>query len=689
MKYRFGKSYWRTVEEGSEREWLLGNGIGGFSNCTVVGNLVRTQSSYLVASLNPPVDRINILSKIKELLIVDGRQYNLDCQTYEDYKNQGYKYLESFEFAVVPTYTYQIDDVRVKKTIAIERKKNTVVIDYFIENGNSVTTFDARPVFACRDFGSFIENSEELNFKTDVNKRDATVINCNDKRYTVKFYTTQGELVKRNEEYDDAKIYLMDIKNGYYKSDIGYTPFDVKLTVQPGEVVHFYMKCTIEDVDYKTAEEIIKDNIDRADMLINKMPYQDKYIKRLALSADTFIVDRRSTNLKTILALASPRDSFSSTNNFDGSNWDGEKAEFAGYPWFSDWGRDTMIVLQGLTLCTRRYEDNKEILESFSRYIKNGLIPNMFPNTYGDSPIYNTVDASMWYFYSVDKYLEYTGQDEDYEFIKDKIYDTLKQIINAYMQGTDFSIKMDNDGLIHAGSGYDQVTWMDVRVGNWVVTPRHGKPVEINALWYNALKVMEKLAIRFGDEAAEYTELAKKVKKSFNEKFWNEQNQCLYDVVDENDDKIRPNQIWAVSLPYSMLDKEKASKIVQTVYKHLYTCYGMRTLSYMDKNFKGSYKGDLAKRDEAYHMGTVWPFLLGGFITAYCKVNDYSKEAVSRAREMCETCFDHLEDGCLNAISEVFDGMDTCTGNGCYNQAWSVGELLRAYIEDVVMHEDK
>lgn len=662
MKYRFGKGYWRTVEEGSEREWLLGNGIGGFSNCTVVGNLVRTQSSYLVASLNPPVDRVNILSKIKEVFVIDGRQFNIDCQTYEDYKNQGCKYLESFEFDVVPRYTYQVDDVRVKKTIAIEREKNTVVIDYYIENGNNTATFQARPVFACRDFGSFIENSEELKFETDVRKRDATVVNCNDTRYTVKFYTTQGELVKRDvdDQFDDAKIYLMDIKNGYYKSDIGYVPFDVKLVMQPGEVVHFYMKCTIEDVDNKTAEEIIKENVDRANELIDRMPYSDKYIKRLALSADTFIVNRKSTNLKTILA---------------------------GYPWFSDWGRDTMIALQGLTLCTKRFEDSREILESFSRYLKNGLIPNMFPSTDADEPIYNTVDASMWYFYSVDKYLNYTGNPQDYEFIKTKIYGTLKEIIKAYMNGTDFSIKMDEDCLIHAGSGYDQVTWMDVRVGKWVATPRHGKPVEINALWYNALKVMEKLATKFGEDATIYVETAEKVKESFNNKFWNEDTECLYDVVDDYDDKIRPNQIWAISLPYTMIDKDKAKKIVQTVYKHLYTCYGMRTLSYMDKNFKGSYKGDLAKRDEAYHMGTAWPFLLGGFITAYCKVNDHSKQAVQRAREMCEACFDHLEDGCLNAISEVFDGMDTCTGNGCYNQAWSVGELLRAYVEDVVMHE--
>ena len=662
MKYRFGKGYWRTVEEGSEREWLLGNGIGGFSNCTVVGNLVRTQSSYLVASLNPPVDRVNILSKIKEELVIEGKQFNLDCQTYKDYKNQGCKYLESFEFDVVPKYIYQVDDVRIKKTIAIEREKNTVVIDYYIENGNNTTTFFARPVFACREFGSFLENNEELKLKADVSKRDATVVNCNDTRYTVKFYTTQGELIQRSghNQFDSSKVYLMDMRNGYCKSDIGYTPFDIKLEINPYENVHFYVKCTIEDVDDKTAEDIIKENIDRVNDLLGKLKYRDKYIDRLALSADTFIVDRKSTNLKTILA---------------------------GYPWFADWGRDTMIALQGLTLCTGRFEDNRQILESFSKYLKNGLIPNMFPSTDAEEPLYNTVDASMWYFYSIDKYLEYTGNPEDYEFIRTKIYDTMKKIIDAYMKGTDFSIKMDDDGLIMAGSGYDQVTWMDVRVGNWVATPRHGKPVEINALWYNALKVMEKLADRFGEDSTLYATTAEKVNESFNNKFWNEKTQCLYDVVDDYDDKIRPNQIWAISLPYSMVDKEKAKIIVKTVYKHLYTCYGMRTLSYMDKNFRGTYRGDLSERDKAYHMGTVWPFLLGGFITALCKANDYSKEVVARAREMCEACFDHLEDGCLNAISEVFDGMDTCTGNGCYNQAWSVGELLRAYVEDVVMHE--
>ncbi|MBE5936167.1 MAG: glycogen debranching protein [Lachnospiraceae bacterium] len=662
MKYRFGKGYWRTVEEGSEREWLIANGIGGFSNCTVVGNLVRTQSSYLVASLNPPVDRINVLSKTKEMLVMDGKQFNLDCQTYKDYKIAGCKYLESFDMDIVPRYIYQINDVRIKKTIAIERNKNTVVIDYVIENGNNESTLLIKPVFACRDFGSFVEHGEELTLEAEINGRDATIVNHNDDRYTVKFYTTDGDLVinSRNNCLDDPKVYLMDMKNGYTKSDIGYIPFIVKLNVKPHEVKHFYVKCTIEDIDDRTSDEIIQECRDRAKDVLGKLKVRDRYIDRLALSADTFIVDRKSTGLKTVLA---------------------------GYPWFSDWGRDTMIALQGLTLCTGRFKDNREILQSFAIYIKNGLIPNMFPSNDDEEPIYNTVDASMWYFYSVDKYLRYTGEEEDYQFVKEKLYDVLKQIIYAYMEGTDFSIKMDDDGLIMAGSGLDQVTWMDVRVGKWVATPRHGKPVEINALWYNALKVMEDLSIRFGEDSSVYANLAKKVKKSFNERFWNEETGCLYDVVDENDAKVRPNQVWAISLPYTMLDREKEKKIVNKVYEHLYTCYGMRTLSYADKNFKGTYRGDLSARDEAYHMGTVWPFLLGAFITAYCKVNNHSEDAVNRAEEMCEACFDHLEDGCLNAISEVFDGMDTCTGNGCFNQAWSVGELLRAYMEDVKMNK--
>ena len=248
---------------------------------------------------------------------------------------------------------------------------------------------------------------------------------------------------------------------------------------------------------------------------------------------------------------------------------------------------------------------------------------------------------------------------------------------------------MDEDGLIFAGSGVDQVTWMDVRVGDFVVTPRHGKPVEINALWYNALCIMEELRSKFNKEDLNYRKLSLKVKNSFNKKFWNEDKKCLFDVVDENDDKIRPNQLWAVSLPFSILDREKEKSIVEVAYKHLYSTYGLRSLSFMDEEFKNKYIGKLFKRDLAYHMGTTWGFLIGPFITAYCKVNDYNEKAIKKAKEMISVFEDHMKDGCINGIAEIFDGEFSSTSRGCYSQAWSVGEMLRVYYEDILGNHKK
>ena len=347
-----------------------------------------------------------------------------------------------------------------------------------------------------------------------------------------------------------------------------------------------------------------------------------------------------------------------------------------------------MIAFEGLTLVTKRFDDAREILESFAKYIKNGLVPNVFPDINCD-PGYNTVDASLWYFQAAYQYLNYTGDREDYKFIEEKIYPKLKEIYKAYSTKTDFSIGMDNDGLVFAGGGLDQVTWMDVRVGDYVVTPRHGKPVEINALWYNALKIMSILAKEFNEEYKEYDDLAYKVKESFNNRFWNDEKQCLYDVVDENDDKIRPNQIWAVSLPFSILDKDREKAIVNTVHKHLYSTYGLRSLSFMDKEYKNKYIGKLFDRDCAYHMGTTWGFLIGGFISAYCKVNEYSKEAIEKANHMCKVFEDTMNDGCINGIAEIFDGDFASTSRGCYSQAWSVAEVLRAYANDVMPYLNK
>jgi predicted glycogen debranching enzyme len=356
------------------------------------------------------------------------------------------------------------------------------------------------------------------------------------------------------------------------------------------------------------------------------------------------------------------------------------KTILAGYPWFTDWGRDTMIAFEGLVLCTKRFKEGREILESFSKYINNGLIPNLFPDE-NTEPLYNTVDASLWYFQAVYAYLKHTNTEEDYKFIEEVIYEKLVEIFKAYSRGTLFSIGMDMDGLIYSGSGLDQVTWMDVRVGDLVVTPRHGKAVEINALWYNALCIMEELRIKFNKEDLGYLELSYKVKESFNKKFWNEEKKSLYDVIDELDDKIRPNQLLAISLPFSVLEKNKEKIIVDTAFKHLYSTYGMKSLSFLDKEFKDKYIGKLIDRDKAYHMGTTWAYLIGPFISAYCKAYDYSKEVLENSKKMLELFEDHLKDGCINGIAEIFDGEYSSVGRGCFSQAWSIGEVLRAYIE--------
>lgn len=295
----------------------------------------------------------------------------------------------------------------------------------------------------------------------------------------------------------------------------------------------------------------------------------------------------------------------------------------------------------------------------------------------------------MWYFYAVGKYLDYTGTPEDYAFMQETIYPKLKEIIAAYEHGTDFSIYMEEDGLIHAGSGLDQVTWMDVRVGDWVATPRHGKPVEINALWYHALCLMEEWATRFGEDGSHYATLAAHAKESFAKEFWNEKDGCLYDVVDglEGDASLRPNQIYAVSLPHRMLDADKEKKIVDKVYEKLYAKTGLRSLSPDDKEYHPTYEGCLDKRDHAYHQGTSWGFLLGGFLTAYVHVYGTSKEVITQVDAILDATREQFYHGCIGSIAEIFDGDEPHTSRGCYAQAWSVGEILRAYTEDILPYK--
>ena len=655
---KIGKGQMKTFQSGIEREWVITNGIGGYAGSSIIGAHTRKHHGMLIASLHPPVERYLILSKLNEFFQIGTKQISLKTNQRPGGQNEeGQVYQQRFLYDGLPSFVYSFSGVRFSKTISFEHGKNTVAIAYEIENGGEELEFTFVPLFNYRDHNERSERGD-LKFNTSFQDQTIKLIPEKNKNITIQLYTSEGQITPNPELYDADMELQTEINTGMSCIENNFTPYQISVKVLPFEHKKISVIASIEDSYERDAFLIIENSKKRLKSLETQAGLPDSFANSLVIAADQFIVDRTSTGYKTVLA---------------------------GLPWFTDWGRDTMIALQGLTLVTKRFEDAKGILKTFAKYVKKGLVPNMFPDE-GLEPLYNTVDASLWYFYSVDQYLNYTGTADDYAFIQNEIYPKLKEIIEYYQKGTDFSIHMEEDGLIHAGGGLDQVTWMDVRVGEWVVTPRHGKPVEINALWYNALKVMEKLSTHFGENANSYAELAKKVSTSFLQEFWNAEKNCLYDVVsdDEKDEKIRPNQIYAVSLPYTMLPDEMAFSVVQTVYSHLYATYGLRSLSPEDPEYKGLYFGKLHDRDGAYHQGTAWAFPLGAFITSYVKVHHHSPESILFAKKLLEPMEDHLLDGCIGSIAEIFDGNEPHISRGCYAQAWSVGEILRCYVEDLL-----
>ncbi|MDQ2086138.1 amylo-alpha-1,6-glucosidase [Herbivorax sp. ANBcel31] len=650
----FGKSNWRTYEQGIQKEWILTNGIGGFASSTIIGANTRRYHGLLVAGLKPPVNRHLILSKIDESVIIDGESYNLFSYEVPGFVMKGYHHLERFEYNSLPEYVYRVRDLYIRKKISMIYGENTVAVVYHIKNGSDAAKLRLTPLINFRDY-HFNSSKEYMNFTKNF---DSSTLTVRPSYYDIdiNIFCDSGTFKDNNDGWFYNMDYAVERERGLASTEDHYVPGSFDVEIGAGEEKVITVISTVEkEITNKDGLDIIKKEEKRQKKLVSASKYKDEFAKKLVLAADDFIVYRKSTDAKTIIA---------------------------GYPWFTDWGRDTMIALTGLTLSTGRFEDAKEILYTFSKYVKDGLIPNMFPDA-GNEPPYNSVDAPLWYFEAVNKYIEYT---KDYEFVKKYIYEGLKDIINSYSKGTHFNIKMDEDYLISAGDEKTQLTWMDAKVGDWVVTPRHGKAVEINSLWYNALKVMSLLSKNFEENYSYYNDLASKVKKSFIKSFWNKEKECLYDCLinDVGDDKVRPNQIMAVSLSNAVIEGDKAKKVVDRVFKELYTAYGLRSLSPESKEYAGIYMGDQHRRDGAYHQGTVWAWPLGQFITAYVKANGRSKKAKEMALRFIEPFKDHLDDGCLGSISEIFDGDEPLVPRGCFAQAWSVSEILRAYSEDIL-----
>lgn len=657
---RFGKGDWTSFEKGIEREWLVTNGLGGYSSSTIIGANTRKYHGLLVAALSPPVQRTVLLAKLDERLESAGITYNLAAnQTAGGVSEFGFIHLQQAKLDYFPRFIYSFSDKYIEKTVFMVYGQNTTVVLYRVYNGTRPAVLKLTPLVTCRDF-HWTSSAGHLYFRQH-NISRGVALQAVPEVPTLKLMSSEGEFRPSGDWYQNI-FYAAEQERGLNPSEDLYIPGQFVVNLTPGEEKIITVVATIEEgTPSLDGPALLDAQSMRLEKLVQQAGYEDPLARRLVLSSDAFVVHRRSTANKSVIA---------------------------GYPWFNDWGRDTMIALPGLTLVTKRYDDARQILLTFARHCKDGLLPNMFTDSPDQEPLYNTVDASLWYFWAVYKYLQYTG---DFSFIRDEIYPVLKEIIEHHVQGTHFNIKAGVDGLLSAGSRGTQLTWMDAKVGDWVVTPRQGKPVEINALWYNALCTLEYLAGRFGDAFA-YSELPEKIRKSFRQEFWFEEGGYLYDVIGTDgadgisgkDTKLRPNQVIAFSLPFTALKPEFGRQVIRRVWRRLYATYGLRSLSPHDPDYRGVYIGDQVKRDGAYHQGTTWSWLMGPFVTAYRQVHGYSPASRVQAEKFIEPFQDHLRHHGLGYISEIFDGNEPIIPRGCIAQAWGVAEVLRAYVEDVL-----
>jgi len=653
---QFKRETCRDVDAALQREWLETNGLGGFASSTIIGLNTRRYHGLLVAATKPPVGRLVLLSKLEETLLIDGRRFDLSANRYPGVIHpQGFHYLKEFRLDPFPVFTYDVEGIEFEKSVFMIHGENSSVIQYELRKNNRPDVpknlrLEIRPLIAFRDYHSTTHKNGAISPAVQERSALATVTpyqglpdlhlahNAIDLGKTGDWYC--------NFEYDAERERGLDCSEELFNPFTFY--FDLRLHRQASIIASTEQRDVTQAVEYRRAE------ITRRRKALVASPIEDGFAQSLAAASDQYLVSRGD-----------------------------EKTVIAGYHWFGDWGRDTMIALPGLTLPTGKYDVARSVLRTFAKHVDRGMLPNRFPDA-GETPEYNTVDAALWFFEAARAYLAYT---HDLEFVRDELYPVFADIISWHTRGTRYGIKVDSSGLLASGELGVQLTWMDAKVGDWVITPRRGKPVEIQALWYNALCIMEDLASRFGSEAAQkrYRHMAAVAQWSFNRLFWNEKLGCLYDVVNGGppDPSIRPNQIFAVSLPHGMLRQDRARRVVEKVEEHLLTPFGLRTLAPSDPLYRGHYTGGPKERDGAYHQGTVWPWLLGPFITAYIKVNGESEEARHQAQAWLSPLESHLTDAGLGHISEIFEGDAPHRPCGCIAQAWSVAEILRVYFEDV------
>ncbi len=641
MRFIYGKQDWKTFERGEENCYLMTNGLGGFSSLTMTGSCGRNDHAVLMACVHSPNHRYNMIHRLQEALQVGEESICLSSQDYvgQEGREDGWLRQNCFTFEDYPRWTYLVKGIEVVRTIALMQGQNTVGISYEIRNcSGEEAELEVRPHLQFVPKGALL--SEDQEFVVEDGRISAG-------GQTLRFWTN-GAFQELPLTFHEGLYYAYDACDGRREQGCTAVNHSVSVRIPAGGRAELRMVYGMTQ-KLPSMEEILQSVTEYRRGLQECAGFQNETAQALVLAANQFVSYRASTARQTILA---------------------------GFPFFEDWGRDTMIALMGCCLSTRQFEAAENILRTFMLYCKKGLMPNLFPEG-GEAPGYNTVDASLLFILAV---YEYYKRTRDVVFVK-SAWQTMTEIVDWYRKGTDYGIRMDEDGLIMAGEELDQVTWMDVRVGEILPTPRHGKPVEINAYWYNALCIMEEFRRFCPEEPQEYGRLAEQVKESFRRQFWNQEAGCLKDLVSgtKADTQIRCNQIWAVSLPFSVLSPEQERQVVEVVFRKLYTPYGLRTLDPADGEFRPFYGGQQLDRDLAYHQGTVWVFPLGGFYLAYLKVNDYSEEARVWVEQRLECIAAALREGCIGQLPEIYDGANPVSSKGCFAQAWSVGEILRVY----------
>jgi len=648
---RFGEDICRDLDTALDREWLETNGLGGFASSTIAGLNTRRYHGLLVAATRPPAGRMVLLAKLEETLILDGKSFDLSANQYSGVIHpQGYRYQKGFRLDPFPIFTYEVEGVEMEKSVFMVQGENTVVVQYELAGPRGSAWLEVRPLIAFRDYHATTHENEALDRSVSSEPGLASIAPYSGLPRL--YLAHDAAAVEAGAGWFRNFEYRVEQERGLdYHEDL-FNPLVLRFNLSEHSSAAIVSSTELHDV--LKVSRLRQAEVGRRNALAESSPLKDELVRSLVTAADQFIVTR-----------------------------DGQKSVVAGYHWFGDWGRDTMVSLPGLALVTGRLDVARSILLEFSRHVDQGMLPNRFPDA-GEQPEYNSIDGTLWYFEAIRAYVEYSG---DYEFVRKNLYGVLSDIISWHMRGTRYGIRADDTGLLVSGAPGVQLTWMDARVGDWVVTPRRGKPVEIQALWHNALRIMEELAARFGDTAGykQYGKMATIARWSFNRLFWNENAGCLYDVLSEGppDASIRPNQILAVSLHHSMLARGRAHAVVDVVARELLTPYGLRTLSPGDPRYIGHYRGDVHARDSAYHQGTVWPWLMGPFLSAYIKVNGGTAEARAQAARWLEPFRSHLCVTGLGQISEIMEGDAPHRPRGCIAQAWSVAELLRAAVEEV------